>query len=267
MEDSRRPLVLVPQEFAELPKSAAFEPDGMSILEFGRTARKAVRSAGLAVLGGAVTLGLATGLAHAAAHTAATNTDRMYGDPAAAAPYWAQQSLDDCGLMAAADVIGQLTKREVSEQEIIAVAQRMPSRVHPGPVYTPPTNVADVNRTGRGTDPGDLPVLLARYGIGAVLSSGVDMDTLERYLAGGHKVIAGVNAELIWGIPVETMDVSGNPAADHAVVVTGVDTATGTVHLNDSASAQGRNETVPIEVFVKSWGTSNDALIVTREVS
>lgn len=241
----------------------------MRMLTLRGAGRKAVRNAGLAAFGAALALGLATGLAHAAsqAHSTPTKPGQMYGDPAAAAPYWAQQSLDDCGLMAAADVIGQLTKREVSEQEIIAVAQRMPSRVHPGPVYAPPTNVNDVNRTGAGTDPGDLPELLARYGISAAFLSGIDMDALQQYLAGGHKVIVGVNAELIWGIPVETRDISGNPAADHAVVVTGVDTARGAVHLNDSGSPQGRDETVPIEVFAKSWDTSNHALIVTREVS
>ncbi|MCV7198852.1 C39 family peptidase [Mycobacterium angelicum] len=187
----------------------------------------------------------------------------MYGDPAAAAPYWAQQSLDDCGLMAAADVIGQLTHRVVSEQEIIAVARRMPSRVHPGPVYTPPTDENDVNHTGQGTEPADLPVLLARYGISAALVNGGDLDALEHYLVAGHKVIAGVNAELIWGIPVETKDTGGNPAADHAVVVTGVDTASGKVHINDSAVPQGKDETVPIEVFVQAWATSSGAMIVT----
>lgn len=236
----------------------------MGIRKLGGTARTAVRTAGLAAFAAALAAGLATGLAHAAArsHDDATRA-RMYGDPAAAAPYWAQQSLDDCGLMAAADVIGQLTQRVVSEQEIIAVAHRMPSRVHRGPVYTPPTDVNDVNHTGQGIEPADLPVLLARYGISAALVNGGGLDALEDYLAGGHKVIAGVNAELIWGIPVETKDNTGNPAADHAVVVTGVDTASGKVHLNDSAVPQGRDETIAIELFAKSWATSGRAMIVT----
>src|SRR5262249_58577109 len=37
----------------------------------------------------------------------------MHGDPAAAAPYWRYQQQDyDCGEMAVADVIGQITNRE-----------------------------------------------------------------------------------------------------------------------------------------------------------
>jgi hypothetical protein len=242
------------------------------------TARKAIRYAGLAVLGVALALGLATGLEAAIAHAASTshghnNAPRMYGDPTAAAPYWSEQTLDDCGLMAAADVIGQLTKHEVSEQAIIAVAQWLPSQSHRGPIYVLPTDMSDPNHTGRGTDPADLPVLLARYGISAVFTStdnadttgvGTGMEALEHYLAGGRKVIVGVNAELIWGIPVQTRDNSGAAEADHAVVVTGVDTASGKVHLNDSGNPNGRDETIPIELFARSWATSGDQMVVTQ---
>jgi hypothetical protein len=228
----------------------------------------AVRNAVLAAFAAALTLGLAAGTAEAApaaqVHPDVTNAGGMYGDPAAAAPYWREQSLDDCALMASADVIGQLIQREVSEREIIAVAQHLPSQSHPGPIYTLPRDMSDPNRTGHGTNPYDIPVLLARYGITAVFTSEYDADTtgvatgidaLEHYLAGGHKVIVGVNAELIWGEPVETKDKNGEPVADHAVVVTGVDTANGKVHLNDSGTPHGKDETVPIEVFTRSWDT------------
>jgi hypothetical protein len=220
---------------------------------------KTLRNIVLAAAGATLALGLASGLAHAAAqrHSAGTPA-RMYGNPAAAAPYWRQQSFDDCALMATADVIGQLTGRQPSEQEIIGVARRLGSQVHPGPLYS----------TGYGTDPGDIPVLLAQYGIYGVLSTeDPGMAALERYLAGGHKVIAGVNAELIWGMPVQTKDNRGNPMSDHAVVVTGVDLATGKVHLNDSASPNGPDETVSIEVFERAWATGNEEMVVTRETA
>ena len=221
----------------------------------------------LAIVAAAAALGLASAVAHAASTShphSLTHPTATYGNPAAAAPYWRQQSFDDCALMAAADVIGELTGRQPSEQEIIAVAQRLGSRVHPGPIYS----------TGYGTDPGDIPALLAQYGIYGVATSqddaaatGLDsgMEALEHYLAGGHKVIAGVNAELIWGLPVQTKDNRGNPMSDHAVVVTGVDLATGKVHLNDSANPNGADETVSIELFTTAWATGHDQLVVTRE--
>ena len=238
---------------------------------------RAARAAGLAVLGAGLALGLATGTADASPTPQVhTHAPGMYGDPVAAAPYWRKQSLDDCALMAAADVIGQLTGHEPSEREIIAVGQQLPSQSHPGPIYTLPKDTSDPNHTGRGTDPRDIPVLLAHYGITGVFTNLDDADTtgvatgmeaLKHYLAGGHKVIAGVNAELIWGNPVESKDKNGNPRADHAVVVTGVDTANGKVHLNDSGTSRGKDETVSIELFTKSWATSHDRIIVTDETS
>jgi hypothetical protein len=50
-------------------------------------------------------------------------------------------------------------------------------------------------------------------------------------------------------------------------VVTGVDTASGKVHLNDSGTPNGRDETVAIDAFAKSWATSGDQMIVTEQTS
>ena len=68
---------------------------------------------------------------------------------------------------------------------------------------------------------------------------------------------------MIWGQPVQEMDENGNPRDDHAVVVTGVDTADNVVHLNDSGTPKGRDEQIPLELFLKSWETSNELVVVT----
>jgi hypothetical protein len=230
-------------------------------------ARNTARTAGLAAFAAALTLGFATGLAHADD----TTTSGMYGDPAAAAAYWRPQTYDDCALMAAADVIGEVTGNPVSEQEIITTAQQLPSQTHPGSIYMVPKDKDDPN-SGQGTSPNDLPLLLAHYGVGATLTNQSDasgtgvatgMAALKHYLAGGRKVIVEVNAELIWGQPVETKDRNGEPASDHAVVATGVDATTGTVHLNDSGVSDGADKTVSIDVFTKAWASSDDEMVVT----
>ncbi|OBI86412.1 C39 family peptidase [Mycobacterium asiaticum] len=197
-----------------------------------------------------VAAGIAAGVGGSVALCQAANVTGMYGDPAAAAPYWRMQTYDDCALMASADVIGQLTGREPAEQEVIAVAQRLPSQVRPGPLYA----------AGYGTEPADIPLLLAQYGVHGALDSGPE--ALQRYLSDGHKVIAGVNAELLWGLPVQNRDQSGNPTSDHAVVVTGIDLAHATMHLNDSGNPHGRDETVSLEVFVRSWASGGEQLVV-----
>jgi hypothetical protein len=218
------------------------------------------RIVSVAVLAGAAALGLGMGTAHAG---------RMHGDPAAAAPFWRYQEYDDdCVEVAVADVVGELTGDQPSEQAIVKLAQSTPSTVHSGPIYTKPKK----RKHGEGTSFDDAPALLAHYGIHAVSTdkgsakkTGVPMgmDALEQDLANGSKVIAGVNAELLWGEPVEDKTSDGEPDSNHAVVVTGVDTTAGIVHLNDSGSETGRDEQVRIAIFIKSWASSDDQMTVT----
>lgn len=229
------------------------------------------RTAVVAVLTGAAALGLAVGTAHAGPGNPGPSSSGgiLYGDPTAAAPFWRyQQYDDDCVEMAAADVVGELTGKQPSEQEIVKLAQSTPSSVHPGPIYTKPKK----HKSGEGTSFDDEPTLLAHYGIRAVSTDKgsaatthvpTGMVALQRDLAKGRKVIAGVNAEIIWDEPVEDKDSNGEPLSNHAVVVTGVDTAAGIVHLNDSGSDQGRDEQVPIDVFMRSWDSGDDQMTVT----
>ncbi|SON62696.1 hypothetical protein MSIMFI_04223 [Mycobacterium simulans] len=225
----------------------------------------AARAAVLAVVGAAAALGLAIGTAQAAPDPP-RGARTLYGDPAAAAPFWRYQKYDDdCVEMAVADVVGQVTGHEPSEAAIIRVAQSTPSIVHPGPVYTRPGK----RKSGEGTYFDDEPTLLAHYAIRAVStdtdSTGVPtgMDALEQALSASRKVIVGVNSEILWGEPVVDKTPDGQPDSNHAVVVIGIDTAAGVVHLNDSGSEDGRDEQVPIAVFIRSWATSDNQMTVT----
>jgi hypothetical protein len=234
----------------------------------GTRTAAAVRAASVATLAGAAALGLAAGTAHAAP-SPPRGEGTVYGNPGAAAPFWRYQGYDDdCVEMAVSDVVGELTGQQPSEQAIVKLAQSTPSTVHSGPIYTKPKK----RKPGSGTSFDDEPALLAHYGIHAVSTdkesaakSGVPAGTaaLEQDLAKGRKVIVGVNSELIWREPVEDKTLDGQPEANHAVVVTGVDTEAGVVHLNDSGIEEGRDERVPIDVFARSWATSDDQMTVT----
>lgn len=229
-----------------------------------------VRTAGVAI---AVMLGLALAPCIAQAGPPVPNLPEarrvLYGDPVAAARFWRHQEYDDdCVPMAVADVVGQLTGDQPTEEEIIAVAHLSRSTVHNGPMYTKPAK----NRPAQGTSFADEPALLAHYGIHAVNSYLADgpkgdaptgMDVLELALAEGRKVIVAVNAELIWGRPVTTKTRTGEPDANHAVVVTGIDIGAGKVHVNDTGSVTGRDEQIPIDVFARSWASSGDQMTIT----
>ena len=184
---------------------------------------------------------------HAAAARPVNPDVGMYGDPVAAAPYWRQQHTSDCGEMAVADAVGQITGDEPDEQRITALAESTPSRVRRGPIW---------NLTA-DTDIRDLPVLLEQYRIKAD-NIQTSIDELERYLAERRRVIVIVNAETIWNRP------GNRNAANHFVVVTGIDPRAGVVHLNDSGVRNGRDEQVSIVTFEQAWAPNHNSAIVTR---
>jgi predicted double-glycine peptidase len=207
----------------------------------------AARIAGLAaVLSAAV--GSMVALAGTADAAPSPRNEGMHGDPAAAAPYWRYQQQDlDCGEMAVADVLGQITGHEPSEAEITAAAGNIPSVSHPGPIYKP---------SGK-TKNSDLPVLLARYGVPADAVH-TNISSLEQDLDQGRKVIVGLNDRTIWNTPGDRSQ------ENHFVVVTGIDTKANLVHLNDSGAAAGRDEQVSIATFEAAWNTSDNFAVVTR---
>lgn len=218
---------------------------GQAILRIMTT--KASKHSGLA----SALLTLAT--AAAIAFPAAAQADpggadaRMYGDPAAAAPFWRlQHSLNDCAEVAVADVVGELTGNEPTEDEVRALAENTPSPNRPGPIYQ-----------DGGTDFRDVAILLGHYNIPTVAGQ-VVAGTLASELGAGHKVIAAVNGPILWR---QGGDRTG---ANHVVVVTGIDTGAGVVHLNDSIADFGRDEVVPFGVFEASWAAGGHLAVVTK---
>jgi hypothetical protein len=171
----------------------------------------------------------------------------MHGDPAAAAPYWRYQQQDfDCAEMAVADVIGQVSGHQPSEDEITGAAANIPSASHPGPIYK-----------GGRTSNKDLVPLLAHYGVQAAAAH-PDFGTLIQRLDQGRKIIVGVNDKVLWNVP-------GDPTVEnHFVVVTGIDEKANVVHVNDSGVETGRDEQVSVNTFRAAWGASDDFAVITK---
>jgi Peptidase_C39 like family len=209
------------------------------------TSTKVVAAACIARL--AVMLAAAAAAAVGFAGAASAVSEGMHGDPAAAATYWRYQQQDlDCAEMAVADVIGQITGHQPTEDEITAAAENIPSVSHPGPIYHP----------GGRTSNRDVAPLLANYGIEAAAVH-TDTGALARDLDQGRKVIVGLNDHIIWN------DRGDRTKENHFVVVIGLDTAAGVVHLNDSGIKAGRDEQVSISAFEAAWATSDNFAVVT----
>jgi hypothetical protein len=198
----------------------------------------------------AVSLVAVAGAVHAYPDAPVPDADHeigMYGDPVAAASYWREQHASDCGEMAVADVVGQITGREPTERQIADLAENTPSTVGPGPIWKSPGT----------TDIRDLPVLLWHYWIRA---DNIQTNTgaLAQKLGENRKVIVILNAETIWNQPGK------RNSANHFVVVTGIDSNAGVVHLNDSGIDTGRNEQVPIATFEQAWAPNYNSAVVTK---
>ena len=189
-------------------------------------------------------------------------TDGVYGDPAATAKYWQQQSLEDnCGLVSVADVVGEITGNEPTEKQMIALAQNTPSGTNQGPIYAPSSDPGHNNGNG-GVEMADLVVLLNHYGIKSLMAwtaghpEKTGMPALQQYLTDDRKIIAWVNSAVIW----DTSD--QRTKADHYLVVTGIDTSKDIVHLNDPG-ADHADERVSTATFVTAWKTGEESIVVT----
>ena len=211
----------------------------------------AKRDVGLVTLLGAAIAASAVPLAAASDNTdastpTANHSVGMYGDPGAARPYWRRQRTSDCGELAVADVVGEITGNEPTELDVTLLAVSTPSAAGPGTIWGHDGN----------TNIRNLPILLAHYGIHA---DNVHPTTsaLEQDLAAGRKAIVLLNAETIWNRPGQ------RKAADHFVVVTGIDAKAGVVHLNDSGIMNGGDEQIPIAAFEPAWATYHNSAVVT----
>lgn len=205
------------------------------------------------------------GAASVSLASAAAATDGVYGNPAAAAKYWQAQSLEDnCGLVSVADVVGEINGHAPTEEQMVTLAEKTPSGTNPGPIYAPRNDPSHAGNNG-GIEMADEVVLLDHYGIKSAMTYAGDnkqlgLPTLEQYLSNDRKIIAWVNSAIIWN----TNDQRNK--ADHFLVVTGIDTNTEIVHLNDPG-ADHADEQVSITTFTKAWHTGEDSIVLTAATS
>lgn len=186
----------------------------------------------------------------------------VFGNPGSAARYWEQQSLEDnCGLVSVADVVGEITGHEPTEQQVVEVAEATLSQTNPGPIYAPRNDPSHASGNG-GIEMADEVVLLDHYGIKSHMTSAAHpeetgLPALEQYLAKGRKAIAWVNSALIWNTGDQ------RAKADHFLVVTGIDVNKEIVHVNDPG-ADHADEQVGLTTFLSAWQTGEESIVVTE---
>jgi LysM repeat protein len=170
----------------------------------------------------------------------------IYGEPAAASQDWFLQAGNGYCLPASlTQVVSEVSGVDLPDESLI-----------------------DARLSELGTDPGPngLPLaagvpLLQSYGIEAHVEQGASLGELANYLNEGRSIILGVNADEIW---YGQNDPTDNPSggANHAVVVTAIDTTDGVVVLSDPGNPDGNEETVPLTAFEEAWAAGDNQLLV-----
>ncbi|MBP1232547.1 hypothetical protein JOE40_002191 [Arthrobacter sp. PvP102] len=172
----------------------------------------------------------------------------LIGDPVGDSEYWFQQAENGFCLPASiAQIVSEYT----------------------GVVFTDEMEFVDLaNEIGAFSVGHDgVPSMSFEKGVEILNAAGVpaemrfgDLDTLAAELEAGNSIILAVDSGELW-----TGEASEDNTADHAVVITGINTERGTVILSDPGSPGGNLAEVPIGLFLNSWADSQNAMIVCDE--
>jgi hypothetical protein len=203
----------------------------------------------------------------ASASTTPTTSGNLPPDEIIGTPYqdiyeWdgRQSANDDCAIRAQQFIIEQFTGQKLSEQ---ALEQEAAANGWYAPGHG-------------GTPIADMGKLLQDHGIPVDTFSHATVTQLADELAQGHKVIVAINAEDLWRfdpalagqVPTTgAQGASGSQSADHAVVVSGIDT-TDPNHPKVLISDPGTGEALasyPLDDFLKAWKTSDFAMVATHD--
>ncbi len=117
-----------------------------------------------------------------------------------------------------------------------------------------------------GTSPADVGKLLELHGVGVSQYDNANIFNLVNELAQGHKVIVGVDSGELWEDNIFDK-VFEDQAADHALIVSGVDTSDPNnikVILTDPGTGDLLKE-YPMDQFVDAWQDSNCFMMATND--
>jgi len=122
---------------------------------------------------------------------------------------------------------------------------------------------------GGGTNADCVGNLLELHGVAVNRYENADIYTLTSELAKGHKVIIGVDSGELWnkGFLENLEDGLGLKKADHALIVSGIDT-TDPDHVKVILTDPGTGDIAkeyPIEQFIDAWKDSNCFMVTTAE--
>ena len=183
----------------------------------------------------------------------------LHGDPDVTGQYhlWQGSVNGTCAPTSIAMVLEQTTGVHYDDSgEVVGRALEM------GLITLDPTDPALAEQGGwSGMTTPQMVELIESYGLDAQVAHG-SVDDLATTLDAGETVIVGVDADELWsGTDDDATD--GGQDDNHAVVVTGIDTGTGMVYVDDPAYPEG-HYAIPIAEFEQAWDDSGNEMILTE---
>lgn len=201
----------------------------------------------------------------------------QYGNAAAAADYWVNQSYSNCQLQAAASAVLQATKTlptSTTEQTWVDWAKTTDSVKTPGAKMYLDANIEE----GVATEDA-VALINEHFNVTATYreydktqEAGEEaLRDLQAALAEGKATMVAYPVSIVW---TAVTDFKPTPkdsyfVADHAAVVTQVDLKNGLVYVNDSSMTNanqsvGQAKALPIGVFMSGWQAAGyDLTIIT----
>lgn len=174
---------------------------------------------------------------------------QLAGDPTGDSEHWFEQATNGfCVPASIAQIVSEYTG--VHHDDELAFVERA-NELHAftvGPDGVPSMDIEGALR------------LLEDAGVPASIEVGQGVGTLVDYLAEGRRVMLAVDSGEIWqGEAIE------DDTADHAIVITAIDTERGVAVLSDPGHPEGDMMEVPIDVLDDAWADSGYAAVVCDE--
>ena len=110
--------------------------------------------------------------------------------------------------------------------------------------------------------------LLELHGVHATAFEGANQYTLMHELAQGHQVIVALDSQELWadGLWEKLMDYLGLSGANHALIVSSIDTSDPEhIMVNVADPGTGQMQSYPWEQFSDAWADSNFHMVATNE--
>ncbi len=187
--------------------------------------------------------------------TTPSQPDPVIGTPEVDVSVWdGQQSYSDtCAVRAQEYILEQFTGQEIDEDALVKEA------------------VENGWLVQGGTAPQDVGNLLEMHGIPVNRYQDANVFHLANELAQGHKVIIGVDKDELWEMNAQLENIEEaagtDPGADHAVVVSGIDTSDPnnvSVLVSDPGTGEA-SASYPLAQFLDAWQDSGFSMVATQQ--